>query len=107
MSQLERLRAMDARIHAALVMKDSATYTPAGGAAVPDCTVLVDRGLTTQTATGEYVVNQTRVTLFRAQIGEVIPTRGATVVLDDTGETLTIDQVEQRDESRVICLVRV
>lgn len=97
---------MDSRIRSALQMKDTCTYTPVSGPAVAGCTVLVDRGLTTQTLTGDFVTNETRVTLFREQIGETLPAHGATVTLDGTSEVLTIDSIAQRDESRVICTVK-
>jgi hypothetical protein len=105
-SQSAFLRQLDATLAASLVgagMGDTATYTPAGGAAV-SCTVLVDRTAQDFGANGFPVEGlRTTVTLFLAEVG--IPANGGSLVLAATAETFTLDREVHRDESQSRWLV--
>lgn len=107
MTQLAGLRDLDARI--LVVTKrarqsDLATYTGTGSP-IANCDVYVNRGVQLANADNSAVLNdQITIEAFRAQILE-IPRHGATFVIGS--ETFTVDRVSNKDESRVVCIVKV
>lgn len=115
MSQLDRLRDIDAKLAArfrAAGMADMAIYTPPQrGASQVYCTVYVDRNLEAFGLDSRVWAGSVLITLFRAEIGEALPQSGGRIeVLNAAAEviaTYTIDQPQPgTDESKVVVLCK-
>lgn len=105
MTQQSTLRALDASLMAAFSaagLADAATFTQYGGGSPTSCSVYIDRGVSFQGFDGTVRNDAVTVTAFLDEIAEV-PKRGALFVVGAT--TFKVDQVSNKDESRVVCLV--
>lgn len=105
MTQQSTLRALDASLMAAFSaagLADSAVFTQYGGGSQTSCSVYVDRGVSYQGFDGTVRNDAVSITLFLGEIG-VVPLRGSLIVVGAT--TFKVDQVSNKDESRVVCLV--
>lgn len=105
MTQQSTLRAMDAALmeaFSAAGLADAAVFTQQGGGSPTACSVYVDRGVSYQGFDGTVRNDAVSLTAFLDEIGEV-PKRGALFVVGAT--TFKVDQVSNKDESRVVCLV--
>lgn len=99
MGQVATLRALDAAIVGAFAdagMADAATYTPAGGTAVP-CQVLVDRAAQFFGDVGEVAGRRVVVSLFLDDVPS--PARGGVVTLTDGGEQFRLSELDLLDDS--------
>lgn len=113
MSQRDGLRSLDARIMRVLKPANLADVlaTFEGSNGVIEGTeerpldLLIDRGVTVQNADNTaYVSNQITIVALLAQILEV-PSRGHRFTLG--AELFIVDRVLDKDESHVICLVKL
>ena len=105
MTQQATLRALDAALMAefsAAGLADAAVYTQVGGSPL-SCTVYVDRGVQLTGFDTQVRTDSVTITAQRAEIGELLPKRGAIFVVGST--SFKVDQILNADESRVVCLV--
>ena len=84
-------------------LADDAMYTPStGGLAIP-CKVFVDRGVVLQGTQSQVITDTTLITAFVADIGAA-PKGGARFQIG--AERFTVDSINNKDESRYVCVVK-
>lgn len=104
MSQQSTLRDLDSTIMSAMKtagFADVATYTaPSGGAALP-CNVYVDRNAQFFGEQGDVAGSRITITLLLAEIPTQL--RRASIVIGS--ETFNLDEIAERDESKIVWVV--
>ena len=86
-------------------LADDAHYTRStGGPSIP-CRIFIDRGVVLQGTQSQVITDTTLITCFVADVGADL-SPGARFVLDGTGERFTVDTLNNKDESRYVCIVK-